>query len=101
MEYLFPGRRALAEKHLVSAARRPIFAVDRTNSTRIFFNPGNGVRTRLDTGSDVQLQHHPFSRVFRNQLDGSYAVDRRDLPFVSVIPGLEIVRSELLSCLLQ
>src|SRR6185312_4467102 len=97
MKDLFPRRHALTEKHLITAAAGPVFTVNRTDSPGIFFDPGHGVGTSVDTSSDVQLEHYGLVRVLSNHLDGFHSADGHELEFVIVIARFKIVRSKFLT----
>src|SRR6266404_3425107 len=73
LEELLPWGHTFAEKHPVSLSLfgGPIFTVHGHDAAGIGFDPGNRIRSGLDTGADVELQHHIFGGVGGEHFDGT------------------------------
>src|SRR4051812_9147592 len=57
-------------------------------------NPGDRVLGRLDTGANVELEHHVFRRSRGDGVHGTFAVGGDEFRFVIVIPGVQVGGAE-------
>ena len=65
------------------------------NAAGICFDPGNRIRSSLDTRADVELQHHVLARVRGEHFHGALTLDGDELGFVIVVARAKTQRLEL------
>src|SRR6266481_3022830 len=97
LKQLLPWSHTFAEKHPVSLSLfgGPILAVHGHNAAGIRFDPGNRIRSSLNTRADVELQHHVLARVRGEHFHGALTLDGDELGFVIVVARAETQRLQL------